>query len=553
MNRILPLAIAALAFVVLPLRADEPSNLPSELAAVPPGAIGFIHLRAADLWKSDALKELRASMLRAGPAALKAFNDRFVPAPSTIDCVTVIILDPRQAQREPPLVGVISCSEPFDRGRMYKSLLPKGKELKAGDATFVADEELEIALHAIDNRTLAVAPTETMKQYLEGSRKGPGPFASALKEASGKHHLVVALNASLLPGEAVGELPEALQPLARAKLARLSLDIGQEIRADVRLEFGDEAQAKAGEAAAHQGVMMAREALKGFRMQLESKLMPPEAKGAAPISELPEALLSVAGLGAINQAEEYLDKLPLKRQGESLALSIAVPAGPYTALLGMSGLSAAFVFPAARVARMGGAGNRSANNLKQIMLAFHNYHDTFNGFPSAAICDKNGKPLLSWRVAILPFIEQDALYKQFHLDEPWDSEHNKKLIPMMPKVYAQPNAENPAADSTPYRVFYGNGAALELKKSVRIVEFTDGTSNTVVVVEAAEPVVWTKPDEFEYSPDKPLPKLGKPSADGFWVAMGDGSVRFVKKTISEKTLRAVITRNGGEIIGPDFE
>src|SRR5438045_1511259 len=73
----------------------------------------------------------------------------------------------------------------------------------------------------------------------------------------------------------------------------------------------------------------------------------------------------------------------------------------------------------------------SSNNLKQIALAFHSFHDTYGGMPAAAICDKAGKPLLSWRVAILPWIEEGALYKQFKLDEPWDSKHNKALLKKM--------------------------------------------------------------------------------------------------------------------------
>jgi len=89
------------------------------------------------------------------------------------------------------------------------------------------------------------------------------------------------------------------------------------------------------------------------------------------------------------------------------------------------------------IASAGDAGRgQSNNNLKQIAIAFHQYHDTYKSLPLHAIYSKDGKtPLLSWRVAILPFIEQDALYKQFKLDEPWDSEHNKKLIPLMPRIY----------------------------------------------------------------------------------------------------------------------
>jgi prepilin-type processing-associated H-X9-DG protein len=185
----------------------------------------------------------------------------------------------------------------------------------------------------------------------------------------------------------------------------------------------------------------------------------------------------------------------------------------------------------------------SQNNLKQIALAMHNYHDSFAALPAVAIYSKDGKPLLSWRVAILPFIEQDNLYKQFHLDEPWDSEHNKKLLAQMPKTYG------PQGDKTHYRVFHGKGAAFEGKKGLKFSSFTDGTSNTILVVEAVDPVEWTKPEEFEYSVEAALPKLGgKPFENGFNAAFADGSVRMMPIKVKEELMRAVITRNGGETI-----
>src|SRR5207302_1956982 len=116
---------------------------------------------------------------------------------------------------------------------------------------------------------------------------------------------------------------------------------------------------------------------------------------------------------------------------------------PFTSALSMSGFSAALLLPAVQKVRMAAGRTRSANNLKQMALATINYADAFGRAPAAAICDKNGKPLLSWRVAILPFIEQDNLYKQFHLDEPWDSDHNKKLLARMPNVYALPGVQQP--------------------------------------------------------------------------------------------------------------
>src|SRR5262245_41268665 len=158
----------------------------------------------------------------------------------------------------------------------------------------------------------------------------------------------------------------------------------------------------------------------------------------------------------------------------------------------------------------------SQNNLKQIALGFHATHDTYGAFPGG-IYDKTGKVGLSWRVAILPFVDQVALYKEFKLDEPWNSEHNKKLIAKMPKLYAPPKGAEVANGLTYYRAFSGAGTILppppagagkagQMAPGVKIVAITDGTSNTVMAAEAAEPVIWTKPDELEYDPKKPLPK-----------------------------------------------
>jgi regulator of replication initiation timing len=187
-------------------------------------------------------------------------------------------------------------------------------------------------------------------------------------------------------------------------------------------------------------------------------------------------------------------------------------------------------------------------NLQQIGLAMHVYHDNHFRFPPAAICNKQGKPLLSWRVALLPCLGQQKLHNQFKLDEPWDSEHNKKLLPQMPAIYALPRADAPIGTMTHYRVFAGPQAAFEWCKSRRVADITDGLSNTFMVVEAAEAVPWTKPDELLYDPQKPLPRLGGCYAGGFHAAFMDASVRFLSHTLPEKTLRALITPDGNEVI-----
>jgi len=203
--------------------------------------------------------------------------------------------------------------------------------------------------------------------------------------------------------------------------------------------------------------------------------------------------------------------------------------------------------------RSGGASARaqSVNNLKQIGLALHNYHDVNGVLPAAAIVDKKGKPLLSWRVAILPYIEQDNLYKQFKLDEPWDSEHNMKLAKIRVKTYELPYDPKPGI--THYRAFVGNGAAFDMVQGIKFAQFTDGTSNTMMVFEGAEGVPWTKPDEIEFDTQKPmLPHLRFEGDKICNILMADGSVRAVPKTLAENVLKLLIQRDDGMPI-PDFD
>lgn len=190
----------------------------------------------------------------------------------------------------------------------------------------------------------------------------------------------------------------------------------------------------------------------------------------------------------------------------------------------------------------------SMNNLKQIALAFHNAHDATNSMPNNLEDDK-GKLLLSWRVMILPYLDQAALYQEFKLDEAWDSEHNKKLIEKMPKIYA-PVRGKAAKGETFYRGFTGPGSMFEKGHKVRLAEITDGTSNTILCVEAEKPCPWTKPDDLPFDPKaEKLPRVGGTLFEnGFNAAICDGSVRFLKKDLPDTTLKALITRNGGEVI-----
>jgi hypothetical protein len=194
----------------------------------------------------------------------------------------------------------------------------------------------------------------------------------------------------------------------------------------------------------------------------------------------------------------------------------------------------------------------SSNNLKQIALAFHNFHDTYNEVP-ADITDKDGKPLLSWRVQLLPFIEQDNLYKQFNRDEAWDSPHNKPLLAKMPAVFASPRVKLKEAGHTTYLGFAGPGAMFEPGKKLQMASITDGLSNTIFAVESSTAYPWTRPIDLPFDPKMDPPAFGKAYKNVPLCAMCDGSTRSLDLTkISPTTLKAAITVAGGEVLGSDW-
>ena len=211
-------------------------------------------------------------------------------------------------------------------------------------------------------------------------------------------------------------------------------------------------------------------------------------------------------------------------------------------------IAVGLLLPAVQQAREAARRAQSQNNMKQMMLAFHNYHDRYGHFPAQANYDNNGKPLLSWRVHILPFIDQQALYSRFKLNEPWDSPHNRKLIRLMPRTYANPNL--PASSVTNYLAVIGPDSVFS-KTGIRIQRIADGTSNTAMMVEvnAERAVPWTKPVDHEFNEKAPKAGLGALRPGVFLTAFADGSVRGVRISVDPNILRALVTKSGREVIG----
>lgn len=262
------------------------------------------------------------------------------------------------------------------------------------------------------------------------------------------------------------------------------------------------------------------------------------------------------------QRDDYAERprgaSPPSRVKKSNPLRLSLLVGLVFGAIGLFMIGAVGVtnrsYQAAR--RMG-----SANNLREIGLAIHNYEDTTGELPSNSY-SADGKPLLSWRVHILPYIESDILHKQFRLDEPWDSPNTIRLLNQMPYVYHEGGQHNQSM--THYRGFSSPDAVFERrfvqgqvrieKERLTLRDLADGPENTILVVEAGDPVEWTKPDDLDASPGKPFPKMGGLGwRKVFQAVMADGSIQALRLDLPESTLRALVTHSGGEALPPGWD
>ncbi len=194
------------------------------------------------------------------------------------------------------------------------------------------------------------------------------------------------------------------------------------------------------------------------------------------------------------------------------------------------------------------ARNATVNHMKQIGIAFQNHHSTFKRFPPPAILSDDSKPLLSWRVKILPFLEEADLYNQFHLDEPWDSEHNRPLIEKMPEVY-RCGASNVGGEyRTVYVVPRGKSTMFSGPGGTPIRQIIDGTAKTIALLEVDDDqaVIWTKPEDWMLNLANPTAGLGGHFRGIFLAGAADASVYNLSLTIDPKLFRELLSYNGRE-------
>ncbi len=200
---------------------------------------------------------------------------------------------------------------------------------------------------------------------------------------------------------------------------------------------------------------------------------------------------------------------------------------------------------------------------KQIVMAMHAYHEQHGHLPPAVIFGPKGEALLSWRVLLLPYLDQEELYKKFRLDAPWDSPENSKLLPEIPQCFQPLRLDrSDSPHSTFHQVFVGPGAAFEEKRGLNFErDFPDGLDQTIILVEAFEPVPWTSPRDLPFDLQGELPLVGRPRKNRlgriawngarvlpshFQAAMASKAILGLANSPDMSYLRAWVTRNGGD-------
>jgi hypothetical protein len=278
------------------------------------------------------------------------------------------------------------------------------------------------------------------------------------------------------------------------------------------------------------------------------------------LASIPGLVCGIIGLRRISRSEQSTSGKRLT--GRGLAICGIILCSMTTLL---TPILVALLLPAVQAARNAARDQGVQLNLARISLAAAQIQNEVGFFPGDII-SRDGRALLSWRVAILPTLgpEEAKLYAEFHLDEPWDSPHNILLLPRMPEIYVCPSSPIPPSEGiTLYVAAAGPGMFFDAPEpipgtamiGVPLSAIHDGTSNTILVLESGRTngVPWTSPQELTVDIDEAIDVLREAQVNHAGVRMtlfGDGSVRTVAQQLDRQTLRALFTRDGGDTVTP---
>lgn len=348
-----------------------------------------------------------------------------------------------------------------------------------------------------------------------------------------------------------GPLGQLLAPLVEREIA-LVLDVRPLHELIGQVAQGNPAAAMAGGLVKQVNTLTLAADLQGSNL-LQLQLHALDENSAAGLQGMLSGLLQQGQAAFAQQMQQNADQIPEHDKALVPLMEKLVNGGTVTAEGAVCSVTITrpenleqlpeIIRPSLQHAMQAAAAARELNSLKQIAIAFHNYHDVFGKFPARSGGSSPEAPGagLSWRVHLLPYVDEFQLYQEFNLDEPWDSEHNQALIARMPAIYG-----DDSEGKSRLHVIGGEGAPFQGTSGLPISEITDGTSNTILVVEAGPSTadVWTKPGALELNAADPLAVLGD-VGESFNVAFMDGSCRKLPRSIDAETLKYLIQHADG--------
>jgi len=458
----------------------------------------------------------------------------------------------------PPSGVVVRMAKPYEWKPLLNQVLGSLREVPLAGQTYLTAAEPRPArwgAFAADDRTLVFATEDLLRELIEDRSAPPPahPWDEAWRKVE-KGQLMLALDTrwvrrrlsqGFAGAPAPGQVPagnvklDTISPLfEKAQSYALSIDASSGLVVDLVAAARLDSDAKPVADTMQALLTLAKNAIEGMRHDVRGE--------------------PIAAAEAVDWAFQAANNLLDQTRISTAARYVHIQAkAPVNVAEGVELLTPAFSAAQTASRRI-----RSMNNLKQILLAIHNYASSNGGrLPTTVLYGGANKSIpYSWRIAILPFIEQNELYKQYFFDEPWDGPHNRKLIDKMPSIYSYPGPAGSAMSpsNTAYFVLAGDGTALgppQQRKEAAgatFADFRDGMSNTIMVVEAKRDIPWTKPEDIPFDPNGALPELGGFDPNDFNVAFADGSVRTISKRINPDVMRALITRAGGEVVSNDL-
>lgn len=560
----------------------------STVAAAPPEekqllndkVIGYMRCDLQAIWKSYNESGLSSWLENMEENPIVKMRENWGTGPEALERAFFVFLN--GDQQGPRVAVLLRFSKPFDREKIKAAVMappltfaagqeapppPKPIEMQIGEYSLWRFKEHEFApsLCFIDDQTLLVGDGKAPEWVLLGLKTpSTNPLIESLKRSpDAEFSMAIQLDQlkDLLPGQP----PMPLAVLLKARSLFVSAHLKKGLQFLMEGTFANETDAKNAAVAMTSLLAMAKLALPNAKKEMQRLIV-----------EDPDAPQMIYEM--LPKIEELLGGLKPQMEGSKVVMQtqMDVPAGIIVifpaSLVWTIGENARVTFQEVSTTLNGKpvAENshlprpQSAKAMKKLAEALASYQADHGRLPPPAILSADGKPLLSWRVALLPYLGEEELYHQFKLNEPWNSKHNRKLLEKMPAVF---KTNQFSMSRTSFRLFSGLNAPFQekMKQGPKVESIVDGAANTILVTEARKTVAWTRPESLKLIQDFPLPSMEDDDwntvggfatvtnsndklVQGFYALMADGAVLFFNKKTDQATRKALFTSDGREVI-----